>query len=110
MKLDLSKVADDEKFRQLVRGYLEGLGGVVSEPERRSLGAAGAVMALENAARFLADHLAGDLYFRILREGHNLDRARTQLRLLARMLDGLTEARLAVEAVWSDVGATTRRD
>jgi hypothetical protein len=31
--------------------------------------------------RFLADHLAGDVYFRIHRPAHNLDRARAQLRL-----------------------------
>ena len=34
---------------------------------------------LENALRFLTDHLEGDMYFRIHRPGHNLDRCRTQL-------------------------------
>ncbi len=33
--------------------------------------------------RFLADHLAGDRYFRIRRPGQNLDLARTQIALLA---------------------------
>ena len=38
-------------------------------------------MALENALRFLTDYLAGDVYFRIQRPSHNLDRHRSQLRL-----------------------------
>jgi hypothetical protein len=40
------------------------------------------VIVLEQSARFLADHLQGDLYYRISRPGQNLDRARTQIRLL----------------------------
>ena len=38
-------------------------------------------MTVETATRFLADHINGDLYFSIDREGHNLDRARTQIKL-----------------------------
>jgi hypothetical protein len=38
-------------------------------------------MALENAVRFLTDYLDGDVYFRIHRPSHNLDRHRSQLRL-----------------------------
>ncbi len=43
------------------------------------------LMTLENAMRFLADHLNGDVYFRIQREGQNLDRARTQIKLAQEM-------------------------
>ena len=32
--------------------------------------------------RFLTDHVAGDVYYRTSRPGHNLDRARAQLHLL----------------------------
>ena len=35
--------------------------------------------------RFLTDYLNGDKYFSIDREKHNLDRARTQLRLVRDM-------------------------
>ena len=35
--------------------------------------------------RFLADHLAGDRYFKISRPGQNLDRARVQFALVADM-------------------------
>ena len=31
------------------------------------------------------DHLKGDVYFKIRREGHNLDRARTQFKMVAEM-------------------------
>ena len=41
------------------------------------------VIVYEQAIRFLADHLDGDRYYRISRPGHNLDRARAQLALLA---------------------------
>jgi hypothetical protein len=43
---------------------------------------AGKVIVLEQATRFLTDHLEGDPYYRADRAGHNLDRARSQLRLL----------------------------
>ena len=32
--------------------------------------------------RFLTDHLSGDLYFKIHRENHNLDRCRTQFKMV----------------------------
>ena len=43
------------------------------------------IMTIECGMRFLADYLDGDVYFRVHREGHNLDRARTQLKLVADM-------------------------
>ena len=43
------------------------------------------VMTLECGMRFLADYLSGDTYFKIHREGHNLDRARTQFKLVSDM-------------------------
>ena len=85
---DLSRVDFDlERFAGLAVGYLEGLEGRVSAAERAALPLAGPLLTLENATRFLADHLNGDVYFRIHRSGHNLDRARCQLRLLECMLD-----------------------
>ena len=42
-------------------------------------------MTLECGMRFLTDHIDGDHYFRIHRENHNLDRCRTQFRLVADM-------------------------
>ena len=39
-------------------------------------------MTLEVGMRFLTDWLEGDVYFKVKRPGHNLDRCRTQLRLV----------------------------
>jgi Ser/Thr protein kinase RdoA (MazF antagonist) len=52
---------------------------------------AGPQMAVENALRFLTDHLAGDRYFAIDRPDQNLDRCRTQLRLTDLMLESQNE-------------------
>ena len=43
------------------------------------------IMTFECGMRFLTDYLEGDVYFRTHREGHNLDRARTQFKLVADM-------------------------
>ena len=43
------------------------------------------IMTFECGIRFLTDYLEGDRYFKIHRENHNLDRCRTQLRLVESM-------------------------
>ena len=43
------------------------------------------IMTYECGMRFLTDYLEGDYYFQIHREAHNLDRARTQFKLVADM-------------------------
>jgi hypothetical protein len=43
------------------------------------------LMTLECGLRFLADHINGDIYFRTTRKDHNLDRCRTQLKLVEEM-------------------------
>ena len=42
-------------------------------------------MTMECGVRFLTDYLDGDHYFATHREGQNLDRARTQFKLVADM-------------------------
>ena len=46
-------------------------------------------MTFECGMRFLTDYLEGDIYFRIHRENHNLDRSRTQFKLVDDMLKKL---------------------
>ena len=80
---DLSKVvASVPMFEALATGYLEAAGEAVSLPERERLVLSGKLLTYECGMRFLTDHLEGDVYFRIHREGHNLDRARAQFALL----------------------------
>ena len=84
---DLAKIRVDRSLlTSLTAGYVEGAGDLVTEDERAALPLAGARLALENALRFLADHLAGDVYFRIERAGQNLDRHRAQRRVSACLL------------------------
>jgi Ser/Thr protein kinase RdoA (MazF antagonist) len=84
-------------FRAVTEGYLEGAAPLLREDELRILPLSGPVMALENAIRFLTDHLLGDVYFRIHREGHNLDRFRAQLRLAELMCEQREEMEVIVE-------------
>ena len=79
---DLARVAARPAFvRAVLEGYLESAGAVLTMRERELLVCAGRVITLEQAVRFLADHLDGDRYYRITRAGQNLDRARAQLSL-----------------------------
>lgn len=55
------------------------------------------LMTLECGLRFFRDHIDGDRYFSISRPGQNLDRARTQFRLVADMEGKWDEMRSIVE-------------
>jgi Ser/Thr protein kinase RdoA (MazF antagonist) len=80
---DASKVdVDVPMFEALAEGYLSGAGSALQPAERELLVLAGEVMTLEQAYRFLGDHLAGDTYYQTSRPGQNLDRARTQIALV----------------------------
>jgi aminoglycoside phosphotransferase (APT) family kinase protein len=83
-------------FRALVEGYLESAGSVLNAVERAHLGFAGKLLAFETGLRFLTDHLQGDVYFRIKRPGHNLDRARTQFALVKSIEDNAEAMRRIV--------------
>ena len=83
---DLSKVyCDLGLFEQYTRGFLEECGDMLTPEEIRLLPFSAKMMTLECGMRFLADHIAGDTYFKIHRPGHNLDRCRTQFKLVADM-------------------------
>jgi hypothetical protein len=74
-----------EVFVALVDGFLDGFGATIEPLERALLVEGARIMTLQQGVRFLADHLAGDVYFRVEREGQNLDRARAQLQLVERI-------------------------
>lgn len=83
---DLSKVELSlPMVEAFARGYLSEAGSTLSRREIELLPMGAKLMTLECGMRFLADHLNGDRYFRIHREGHNLDRARTQFALVRSM-------------------------
>lgn len=69
-------------FEALVRGYLSTAGAFLTPAEHELLPFAGKLMTLECGLRFLTDYLQGDIYFKTHREGHNVDRCRTQFKLV----------------------------
>ena len=92
---DLTKVNFDlELFDVYAAGFLDGAGGALTETELDYLPWGAKLMTLECGIRFLTDYLEGDHYFRIHREGQNLDRCRTQFKLVSDM-----------EAAWDDMKA-----
>jgi len=83
---DLSKVHFSMPlFRQFATGYVEALGKALKPNERRILAFSAILMTYECGTRFLTDFLEGDVYFRTNREGQNLDRCRTQFKLVTDM-------------------------
>lgn len=82
-ELDLRKVQMRmPMFRALCRGYLEGAGAFLNKAERAHIAFAGKLITFTIGMRFLTDFLNGDTYFRVHRPLHNLDRSRTQFRLV----------------------------
>ena len=82
---DLSKMGMSlDRFRVFTRGYVRACPGLTAkELELLPMGAK--TMTMECGVRFLTDYLDGDHYFAVHRDGQNLDRCRTQFRLVADM-------------------------
>jgi hypothetical protein len=79
---DLSKVQLRlPMFEALARGYVESA-TFLTKTERSYLAFAGKLITFVIGLRFLTDFLLGDTYFRVHRAEHNLDRCRTQFRLV----------------------------
>ncbi len=96
---DLSKVNFDiSLFETYARGFLEGAAGTLTPAEIAYMPWGAKLMTLECGIRFLTDYLEGDVYFHTLRAGQNLDRCRTQFKLVADM-----------EAQWDAMNDAVRR-
>lgn len=96
IRFGASTGAEDEKNLDLVsvdlglfdiytKGFLEGCGGSLTKEEIELFPMGAKIMTFECGIRFLADYLQGDVYFKIHKPEHNLDRARTQFKLVADM-------------------------
>lgn len=97
---DLSKVSFDlELFRCYVESYCKGCRGTLSDMEYELLPMGAKLMTLECGMRFLTDYLEGDVYFKIHREHQNLERCRTQLKLVADMEQKWNEMKKIVREV-----------
>lgn len=85
---------DKECFEAFARGYLAETKSVMSPMELELLPFSVKLLTYECGTRFLTDYLNGDIYFKIHRENHNLDRARNQFKLvseIAKIEDELKE-------------------
>ena len=81
----------------LLAGYLEPARLFLEEADFAYLVPAIRLITFELGLRFLADHLAGDVYFRTSRPGHNLRRALVQFRLAESIEAQQTELTALIE-------------
>ena len=83
---DLGKVNFDiDLYEAYTRGFLKGAQGSLTPAELEYLPWGAKLMTLECGIRFLTDYLDGDNYFRIHYPEQNLDRCRTQFKLVRDM-------------------------
>ena len=95
---DLDKVwMDLELYELYAKGFIEGCNGALTKEELDMLPMGAILMTFECGMRFLTDYLEGDHYFKIHREKHNLDRCRTQFKLVADMEKKLPQMNAVVE-------------
>lgn len=83
---DLTKVGVSlELFEYLTRGYLDAARDFLVPAEIELLAFSARLITFEIGLRFFTDHLSGDTYFKVHRENHNLDRCRTQFKMVSQM-------------------------
>ena len=80
-----------EVFRAFAEGFLSKTAKTMTDTEVETLALSCFVLTAELAPRFLADYLAGDLYFNTKYPSHNLVRARCQIALAKDMLKKMDE-------------------
>ena len=94
---DLAKVNFDlELFEIYTKGFMEAAGDALTDAEKENLPWGAKLMTLECGIRFLTDYLEGDHYFKVHREGQNLDRCRTPFKLVRDMEEHWDEMRAIV--------------
>jgi hypothetical protein len=69
-------------FEALARGYLSTTGDLLNSREKQFFTSSGKLITFENGLRFLSDYLNEDTYYKVHREGQNLDRCRAQFKLV----------------------------
>lgn len=104
---DLSKVNFDiELYRVYAKNYIEGCCGILTEAELAYLPWGARLMTLECGIRFLTDYLSGDTYFRIHYPQQNLDRCRTQFKLVQDMEMQFDEMQSCIREIIGTEGST----
>lgn len=83
-------------FEALVKGYLSSANAFLTDKERELLAFSGKLLTIECGTRFLADYLMGDVYFKIHKDGLNLDRTRSQMALAESIESQMSEMEAVV--------------
>ena len=97
---DLSKITlRKDVFEALAKGFIDGYDGKMPKKEREMLPFGGVLITFEIGLRFLTDFLDGDKYFKIHRQNHNLDRCRTQFRLVELLESEMSSLREITERI-----------
>ena len=97
---DTSKIGFDmELFSAFTEGFVSATAGNLTDAEIRLLPLGIAVITCELAMRFMTDYLDGDVYFKTNYEGHNLVRARAQMKLLTEIESKMDEMYAFVEGL-----------
>lgn len=97
---DLSLVHFDlALFETFTKGFLEELGDSLTDAEAELLPFSVKLITMECGMRFLTDYLSGDSYFKTSRPGQNLDRCRTQLKLVAEIEEKMPEMQKIVAEI-----------
>lgn len=83
-------------YRAWVRGFMEESRHILTDTEIRWLPFAPGLITYEQALRFLADYIDGDIYYKVHDGDHNLRRARAQIKLLESMEELASEMKAAI--------------
>ena len=103
-KQDLSKVTMRMPiFEMLLKGFAEETHTFLSPTEKKNMVFAGKLITFEQMIRFLTDHLAGDIYYKIHRDGHNLDRCRTQMKMVRSIIAQEEAMNALVDSVFQEL-------
>ena len=84
-------------FEALVQGYVSSAKSFLTPLEKSLLPFSGKLLTMECGIRFLTDYLSGDVYFKIHRPEHNLDRCRTQMALVESIEAQMDEMKAVVD-------------
>ena len=101
---DLSKVTLDlPMFEMFVEGFAGETSHFLNSTEKEHLVFAAKLITFEQLIRFLTDFLAGDIYYKVHRQDHNLDRTRTQMKLVQSMVEQQEVMDEVVEKVFQKI-------
>ena len=101
---DLSKVTMRMPiFEMLLKGFAEETHTFLTTAEKKNMVFAGKLITFEQMIRFFADHLIGDIYYKIHRDGHNLDRCRTQMKMVQSIIEQEEAMNALVDSVFEEL-------